>query len=272
MRKVYHIQYMMAISFTDLHNDAPTTMSVQDLDSYVRDARDRGVKILLSIWTTEMVDPIPLVTEVATKYPLFHIEDAHFLNSENIDKVCALKPFSVGLVWNENNNVAGGAYGDGDLTDWGRVVIERLVKAGVVIDLAHLNKKSFYSVLEHTKKLGGRVFCSHTCFFDVNPHPRNIDRDQIRAIIECVGIVGLTLVPVFLNGTDTAQFDDVLSHIRWFVENFGDDNLAIGTDFNGTDHLPVGLESYEGFVEFEKHLTTGKIFYKNAERFITYNN
>ena len=69
---------------------------------------------------------------------------------------------------------------------------------------------------------------------------------------------------------------DVYAHIDYFIKNFGDDNIGVGTDFFGTENLPAGLETYADFENFrvflcEKGLsnhTIDKLFFKNAERFV----
>ena len=206
---------------------------------------------------------------------LLHIENGWFITPENLDDVIALRPFSVGLTWNADNNLAGGARGSGDLTEFGRVVVSRLIDAGVRIDTAHLNEKSFWSVASAPKP---PVFCSHACFSAVEQNVRNISGDQIRAIIDGGGVVGLTFVGRFLCGSrgNRAGVRDIYAHIRYFLDNFGVDNIAIGTDFCGTTDLPKGVRNYKGFRKVEKfflargvsHEIIAKIFYENAEKFI----
>jgi len=201
---------------------------------------------------------------------LLHIEDAWFVNEDNINEVIALRPFSVGLTWNEKNNLAGGAYSGGGLTKLGGMIIQKLVASGIHIDLAHLNRKSFFQVAKLLK--GQKLLCTHTCFDEVHPHPRNLDRKQIQTIVDSGGIIGLTLVGDFLGD---ATMQAVFRHIKYFLDNFGEDNLCIGTDFFGTTKLPKGLKQYKHFARFEKFLlkkglsksTISKIFHINTYEF-----
>ena len=279
----------------DLHNDAVTKLSAAKFKSYICGAANEDLKaILVSVWTTRMKNPLKrivrckkLIDGLQTPVKLFlHIEDAWFINEQNIDEIVKLKPFSVGLTWNANNALAGGAHGDGGLTKLGRAVAQKLIENGTLIDLAHLNKQSFMEVarLQGHRKL----FCSHTCFGEVNPHARNLDREQVQTIVESGGLIGLTLVGEFLkrneisvqnsinNNKSHAALEDVYAHIKYFAENFGEDNIAIGTDFYGTDSLPEGLKNYadfDGFAEFLLNkglsaVTIKKIFCDNAERIL----
>jgi len=273
------IQRYMRI--VDFHNDAITNLSPKRFLKYIARAEKAGVQVLLvSVWTTEMQDPLVQIRRCRQVIDginggvklLLHIEDAWFVNEGNIDELLALRPFSVGLTWNANNNLAGGALGDGRLTALGRFVIDRLVAADIRIDLAHLNRQSFFEVMPLLKL----PFCSHTCFDEVNSHPRNLTRSQIRAIVDSGGVVGLTLVGDFLRSKGRARMQDVYRHIRYFIAHFGADNLCIGTDFFGTANLPRGLRDYRGFRRLRKFLLRqglsevciSKIFYVNSYRLL----
>jgi len=219
----------------DLHNDAIICLSPKRFSKYIKRARKAGVEtILISVWTTEMQDPLQEIRKykkMLSEGLLLHIEDAWFVTEDNIEELIELQPFSVGLTWNKNNALAGGAYDDGGLTELGKFVVDKLIAAGIYIDLAHLNRRSFFEVPQ-------KLLCTHTCFAEVHQHPRNLDREQIQAIVDAGGIIGLTLVNEFLGG------QGIHAHIKYFRDNFGEGNLAIGTDFFGTTDLPKGLRNY----------------------------
>ena len=206
---------------------------------------------------------------------LLHIEDAWFITAQNIDDLINLKPFSVGLTWNTNNNLAGGANGNGTLTPLGRAVIEKLIANNIIIDLAHLNRPSFYEVATILTSRNQKLLCTHTCFDEINPHPRSLIHHQVKTIVDSSGLIGLTLVSDFLTTKKRSTLHDVYTHIKYFIKNFGTDNIAIGTDFFGTTHLPKGLTKYKHLKRLEKLLskhgldntTTDKIFRTNAKRF-----
>jgi len=252
----------MKIHLADLHNDAITKLSQRQFFKYIKSARKIGIEtILVSVWTTEMQNPMQQIREYSKLLDeglLLHIEDAWFVNEDNIEELIELRPFSVGLTWNENNNLAGGAYADGGLTPQGIAIIEKLTANGIHIDLAHLNRKSFFQVTKVLK--GQKLLCTHTCFDEVHPHPRNLTAKQIQTIVDSGGIIGLTLVRDFLGS------GGVWAHIKYFLENFGEDNLGIGTDFFGTKNLPKGFKKYKHFHRLKKHFdetTIAKIFHIN---------
>lgn len=149
-------------------------------------------------------------------------------------------PIYVGLTWNYENNLAYGAYCDGKIKKRGKEVIKALKNRGIYLDVSHLCEKSFYDAFNYTDK----IICSHTCFYDLNNHPRNIKYGQIKEIVSSGGIIGLTFYKPFLASRQVADVYDVYKHIDYFVQNFGAENLALGTDFYGCEEFPSGFSDY----------------------------
>ncbi len=238
----------------DLHNDALLVLPKNKLLPYLRKAKNMGVsEIWLSVWTTELKNPLTIIAkkkaildEIANdpRYPLcrLHIEDAWFLTPENIDKLIALNPHSVGLTWNQNNKLAGGAHDNGKITPWGYQVIRRLETANIQIDTAHLNRRSFWQFTRVTTR---SLVCTHTALASVHRHPRNLSNRQIRAIIKSNGLIGLALVPKFLTkNTISCDIHDLFKHISYFNYHFSNAKLYWGTDFYGTEQLPKNINQY----------------------------
>lgn len=244
----------------DLHNDALLALPPKELFSYLRKAKKQGVEeIWLSIWTTELNDPITTITEKSTlltkiqnnpQYPVcrLHIEDAWFLTLDNIKQLLELKPHSVGLTWNHANALAGGAHSRGKITPLGYKIIECLESAGIQIDTAHLNRRSFWQFCKVTTR---HLICTHTALNAVRHHPRNLTNQQIRTIIKSGGYIGLALVPKFLTHTTTCcSIYDLLKHIFYYKKHFPNSTLHWGTDFYGTDFLPDTIKNYHDIIHF----------------------
>lgn len=239
----------------DLHNDALLEFFPEKLFPYLRKAKKHGVdEIWLSVWTTELTDPIATISEKSKllmkiennpQYPIcrLHVEDAWFLNLENIECLLALKPHSVGLTWNHSNALAGGAHSRGGITPLGYEIIKRLEGAGIQIDTAHLNRRSFWQFSKITSR---PLICTHTALNAVHRHPRNLTNQQIHAIIKSGGYIGLALVPKFLTHTTTyCGIYDLLKHIFYYKKHFSSSQLYWGTDFYGTEFLPQNINSYQ---------------------------
>lgn len=243
------------IVMIDLHNDALLELPANKLLPYLREAKLHGVdEIWLSVWTTELKDPLSIIAKKRTllnkiagnpKYPTcrLHIEDAWFLTMENIDKLIALHPHSVGLTWNHANDLAGGAHSKVGITPLGYQVIKRLEASSIQIDTAHLNRRSFW---QFTKVTTRPLICTHTALNAVHQHPRNLTNRQIRTIIKSGGLIGLALVPKFLTETTTScVFKSLINHILYYHNKFPNHTLHWGTDFYGTQYLPQGIKNYQ---------------------------
>ena len=122
---------------------------------------------------------------------------------------------------------------DGGLTALGRTVLERCNAARILVDLSHSGTRTFWDALEiHRKDVPPIV--SHTGLAGVRPHWRNVDDDQVRAIADRGGVVGVMyqsnfLAPVIWSCSRAA----ILAHLQHVVDLVGEDHAAIGTDYDG---------------------------------------
>jgi membrane dipeptidase len=197
----------------------------------------------------------------------------HFVKEKDFKRIKKLFPCYCSLTWNHENALAGGANSSSGLKPFGREVISFLEESNIFLDTAHLNKKSFFAAAAVAKK---PLICSHTCFDKLFCHPRNLDEQQILAIIESGGIIGLTFVPAFM-GKDRGEISDIVRQIDYFAAKFGVERLAIGTDLFGTDY-PI-IETYKGFSALKECLKKSgytpaqikQIFFQNAQSFFEKN-
>ncbi len=229
----------------DLHNDFPTVLCPNEYGDFISSCESNV--ITAAIWTSAMAVEHAAVTventvrtlkDLKTKRPLpIAIEDIGFLfNGDNYRMFDFSALFYCSLTWNTNNGFAGGALDDGRLTKDGVAVVKRM-NGNCAVDVAHLNKKSFYDVLDAAETL----ICSHTGF---NAHPRSLDGDQINALIARKAVIGLSAVVAFTGARSMKDWVHVIDDFVQTYEN-GIDCLAIGTDFYGTVDLPHDLQSYD---------------------------
>ncbi len=133
------------------------------------------------------------------------------------------------LTWNGENQIAGGAYTDIGLKDFGKFVIKQLNKFNIMTDLSHLNKKSFFSALE----LANKPIITHSCLQTVHNHKRNIDDNQLKALVQKGGILGLCFYPEFLGQGNV--FEKIYMNVFHVLDMGFEDYLSIGSDFDGAD-------------------------------------
>lgn len=201
---------------------------------------------------------------------LLSIEDIGFVNSANdLLRLIKLKPVSVTLTWNKNNQFAGGALDGGGLTKLGKEVVCVLEENNILVDTAHLNKKSFWQFIKITNK---PIYCSHANVFALHQHKRNLTNNQILAIKNSGGYLGLTLYQEFIsNNKITSQ--DIANQFKFLCTKFGYKNFGFGTDFYGinTHKLPKDIACYKDLNRVENQLKTTEILATNLA-YITHKN
>lgn len=269
----------------DLHNDYYFKFKTNEQKSnYVNNKASFAKNIISAIWTSELSneESISMIEDARTfvnshEKLFLAVEDLHFLGKSNLEKFLSLRPVYAGLTWNTTNCMAGGAHESGRLTGFGKTAIKQMEEKGIKIDSAHLNEESFMDLAKISQK---PLFCSHTAFYGLQPHSRNLKDYQLKMIVDSGGLVGLCLVSDFLNGSSKSKLSDIVCQIDYFACKFGVDNLAIGTDFYGTRHLPKNAKTYNHLSKnLSKELSLlgyteksiNKIFYENAYKFFVAN-
>lgn len=202
--------------------------------------------------------------------PVFAVEGGSVIGGD-IDLLYELKKDGIKfltLTWNGENLIAGGTKSDKGLTDFGKSVIKEMNKLGIAVDVSHLNDKSFYSVIDRADKL----LATHSNCRSICNHKRNLNDDQIKLIAEKNGIIGLNFYPEFLGGN---FFEDIYRNICHLCEMGLENNIAIGSDFDGAD-MPKEMKDiskipnlyYELSQKGLSNTLLYKIFYKNANDFL----
>ena len=141
---------------------------------------------------------------------------------------------SMGLTWNEQNQFATGVgYGDPNrgITQEGKDLLDVMENMGIMIDVSHLNDKSFWEVVNHTNK---PLFASHSNVRSICSHKRNLTEEMVTAIVDSGGTIGINLCQSFL--TDEAGTATMNSAVDMFVkviELSSPDHVHVGSDMDG---------------------------------------
>jgi membrane dipeptidase len=115
----------------------------------------------------------------------------------------------------------------------GYALLEALVDARVIIDLAHVGRRAYLDAAAWCKDRGVPAIVSHTAACAVCPSNRAITDDQIRAVADTGGVIGIIFCPGFLS---KRLFDDIsclLPHFRHVRDVVGVEGVALGSDFDG---------------------------------------
>ena len=175
------------------------------------------------------------------------------------------------LTWNYKNDIGGGAgaweYG---ISDFGKEVIKRMEYIGMIVDVSHLSDKSFWDVVNIAEK---PFIASHSNSRSICSAKRNLNDDQIRALKEVGGVMGINLYSDFISDNDKCGIKDVMKHIDYIIENFGDDIIGFGCDYDGIERTPKGLENVSCLSKIVDEIvsrygieTAEKIAWRNFDR------
>ena len=146
----------------------------------------------------------------------------------------------VSLTWNQRNVFADGGADPGGLSRLGRELVDRLVELGVVVDLAHASERTFWEVLERVGEAA--VAVSHACCRSVCDSPRNLADDQLRALAERGGVLGIMALPLVVD-PERPSVERVADHVDHAVSVMGIEHVGLGSDFvrqldeSGAAHL-----------------------------------
>jgi len=170
----------------------------------------------------------------------------------------------------------------GGLTKFGEEVVREMNRLGMLVDLSHVSDSTMWDVLHVTE---APVFYSHTSSRHFTPHRRNIPDDIARAVGENGGVIMVNFVTSFIyepayeyanvldaqrerwtaNGVDEITMEDsvrawrasrpyprpdlgvVADHIEHLAQVAGVDHVGVGSDFDGIEQTPVGLEDVSTF-------------------------
>lgn len=202
------------------------------------------------------------------------------------------------LTWNNSTDWASSASDETNpnsqikqkgLTDFGKDVIRYMNKIGMMIDLSHVGRQTFFDAIETTSK---PVILSHSNVYAIAPVSRNLKDDQIRAVAKNGGVICINFYSGFLEEGYNQKVDSlykatvsekvrkknvsgdnkfyqlsadakeqvrpelsvVIDHIDYIVNLVGVDYVGLGGDFDGVESTAKGLDDVAAYPNITKAL------------------
>ncbi|WP_123054959.1 membrane dipeptidase [Clostridium sp. JN-1] len=134
------------------------------------------------------------------------------------------------LTWNEENEFATGVlspHKERGVTKLGIEVLKRMESLGMIVDVSHANEKTFWDIYENTTK---PFIASHSNAYSVCNAARNLKDDQIKAIGERGGVIGMNAWPDFIDSTNPSA-ERLADHVEYIANLIGIDHIGFGFDF-----------------------------------------
>ena len=141
----------------------------------------------------------------------------------------------VGLVWSRRNFAGDGCHFSsvregkkGGITNFGIQLIEESERLGMFIDVSHLNDEGFWDVMEVAKK---PVIASHSNCRSIVNSMRNLTDEQIKAIAQKGGVIGMNACNIFTADRDEdGDVEHLINHVDHIVKLVGPMHVGLGLD------------------------------------------
>ena len=138
------------------------------------------------------------------------------------------------------------------LSPFGKRLIAEMNRIGMLVDVSHISDSAFYDVLACSTK---PVVATHSSCRALAEHPRNMTDDMIRELAARGGVIQINFYPIFLDSEFAARFSSsdnlalerpsykiIADHIDHVVSLVGVEHVGIGSDYDGIEVTPDGME------------------------------
>jgi membrane dipeptidase len=136
----------------------------------------------------------------------------------------------IGLTYNSQNYVGSGCTDrvDGGVSSFGAKFITRMNEVGVIVDTAHSGPRT---TLDAAALSTQPVVASHTTAAALLRHQRAKSDDELKAIAQTGGVIGVMAVPFVLAAGEGVTVEAWLEHVDYVVDLVGWQHVAVGTDW-----------------------------------------
>jgi len=167
---------------------------------------------------------------------IYGFQDASVFGSD-LSRIELFSSFGVRIVqltYNVRNLIGDGCLevANGGLSQLGRQAVAELNTKKVLIDLSHCGQQTTADGIRESKQ---PVAITHSGCSAVAQRPRNKRDEELKAMANKGGVIGIYLMPFLTMGAQPAD-TDVVKHIEHAINVCGEDHVGIGSDLSISPH------------------------------------
>ncbi|NOR19008.1 MAG: peptidase M19 [Xanthomonadales bacterium] len=176
---------------------------------------------------------------------------------DDLDRLSALQQIGIRVIqptYNRRNLLGDGCMepSDAGLSRIGTEAIERLNNLGILVDLSHCGRRTAADAIANSSQ---PVSFTHTGCYALAEHPRHRTDEEIKAVADGGGVVGIYIMPYLARGKQPTAAD-VIAHLEHAIQIAGEDHVCIGTDgsISPTTLSPEYTEHFREMTKKRKNL------------------
>ncbi len=115
---------------------------------------------------------------------------------------------------------------DSGMSRTGQEAVELMNDIGILIDLSHCGRRTAADAIAASVK---PVSFTHTGCHALAEHPRHRTDQEMRAVAQTGGVIGIFIMPYLARGRQPTAAD-VIAHLEHAIDVAGEDHVSLGTD------------------------------------------
>lgn len=230
------LEHVRQSGLTAVHMTVGAVGAMAPLEAFEKIVRD------ITLWERQIeshpdvLSPVRRITDIrsaksaGTTGLIYGLQDG-IAFEDDLDRLEALQQLGVRVIqptYNRRNLLGDGCMepADAGLSRDGKEAIERMNTLDILVDLSHCGRRTAADALAVSKR---PVSFTHTGCHALAEHPRHRTDNEMKAVANTGGVIGIYIMPYLAKGKQPTAAD-VIAHIEHALDVVGEDHVSIGTD------------------------------------------